>query len=502
MKKHISTIHQFAVTLWMRRSIRAVLCIALPAVPSVRAAGLIDDFSYPDGALTAVSGGAWQPWEAGAEDAAVSGGAMRFQGNTDVICTFPPVLKAAGETASISFTILVNIADTTEGFAMDFLPASAPFGSGGTNYGNQFSLGFDYRNFTGDSFFTDRRASIGNSYPTDHRASIDIATGNGSASPVTPLGEIMTENVTHLFRIDLARGADNTSYSLFMDGNLLHQGTFVLTDPRGMNAVELEQSGEQSPSTAAFAVVDDLSVIPVVSVIPVPEIVVEQPVGSDFASGDIQSFGRIVSGASTSVAFSIRNGGSDDLTGLDITLDGTDAPDFKITAAPVAPVSPGGVTNFTVKFAPTTAGTKSAALHIANNDSDEAPFDINLSGSAYLPVPEIGIQQPLGRELIDGTAKISFGTVVVGKTGSTKTFTIKNTGTGKLTGLSITRNGSQAKDFIVGALGKTSVLPGASTTLKVSFKPTAKGSRNAAIHIQSNDSNESPFDIKLTGAGK
>ncbi|MES2919932.1 MAG: choice-of-anchor D domain-containing protein [Verrucomicrobiota bacterium] len=487
----------------LAKLLSAVCLIALPAAPWAQAAGVTDDFSYPDGALTAVSGGAWQPWEAGAQDAAVSGGAMRFQGNTDVIRTFPPVLTATGDRASISFTILVNIADTTEGFAMDFLPASAPFADpGGTNYANQFSLGFDYRNSTGNSFFTDRRASIGNSYPMDHSASIDIATGNGSGSPVTPLGEIMTENVTHLFRIDLARGADNTSYSLFMDGNLLHQGTFVLTDPRGMNAVELEQSGEQSPSTAAFAVVDNLSIVPVVSVTPVPEIVVEQLVGSDFASGDIQGFSSTATGASTSVTFSIRNDGSDDLTGLGITIDGTNGSDFEITTAPVAPISPAGVTSFTVKFAPTTAGTKTAALHIANNDPDEAPFDINLSGSAYVPVPEIAIQQPLGTELNDGSTRISFGTVVIGKTGRSKTFTIKNTGTGKLTGLSITKNGSQAKDFIVGSLSKTSVLPGASATFKVSFKPTAKGTRNAAIHIKSNDSNESPFDIKLTGAGK
>jgi hypothetical protein len=36
----------------------------------------------------------------------------------------------------------------------------------------------------------------------------------------------------------------------------------------------------------------------------------------------------------------------------------------------------------------------------------------------------------------------------------------------------------------------------------VTFKPKAKGNRNAAIHIRSNDADENPFDIKLTGLGK
>jgi hypothetical protein len=38
-----------------------------------------------------------------------------------------------------------------------------------------------------------------------------------------------------------------------------------------------------------------------------------------------------------------------------------------------------------------------------------------------------------------------------------------------------------------------------STTFTVTFTPSAAGARSAAIHIASNDANESPFDITLTG---
>ena len=115
--------------------------------------------------------------------------------------------------------------------------------------------------------------------------------------------------------------------------------------------------------------------------------------------------------------------------------------------------------------------------------------------------PEITVEQPEGSNLVDGKAKKSFGTIVVGKTGVAKTFTIKNTGTANLTGLILTKDGANVTNFIVTQPVTSSLAPGASTTFKVSFKPTETGTRNAAIHIQSNDANENPFDILLTGMG-
>jgi hypothetical protein len=53
---------------------------------------------------------------------------------------------------------------------------------------------------------------------------------------------------------------------------------------------------------------------------------------------------------------------------------------FTVTANPTAPLTPTRDTTFTVRFAPTSTGTKTAALHIANNDEDENPFDIRLTG--------------------------------------------------------------------------------------------------------------------------
>ena len=78
---------------------------------------------------------------------------------------------------------------------------------------------------------------------------------------------------------------------------------------------------------------------------------------------------------------------------------------------------------------------------------------------------------------------------------------MRNTGTAELTGLALSKSGTHSADFTLGSLGAASLAPGTSTTFSVTFTPGAVGTRTAAIHIASNDSNENPFDINLTGTG-
>lgn len=114
------------------------------------------------------------------------------------------------------------------------------------------------------------------------------------------------------------------------------------------------------------------------------------PAHSDILDGGTQSFGNVFLSAVTSLTFNIKNIGIANLTGLGITIDGTDASDFTLTTSPTAPVSgPTGTTTFTVRFAPTSLGAKTAALHVANNDPDENPFDIILSGTGINNAPTI-----------------------------------------------------------------------------------------------------------------
>ena len=117
-------------------------------------------------------------------------------------------------------------------------------------------------------------------------------------------------------------------------------------------------------------------------------------------------------------------------------------------------------------------------------------------------LPEIDVRQPAKNSLEDGNSKVSCGTVVIGASGKPKKFTVRNIGNGNLSGLTVTRNGVNAKEFKVIQAAVTSLAPGTSTSFTVTFKPTGKGTRSAAIRIKSNDADEASFDVVLTGKGE
>ncbi len=115
------------------------------------------------------------------------------------------------------------------------------------------------------------------------------------------------------------------------------------------------------------------------------EIVVEHPIGTELTDGQNLVFPPVLTGASTSKAFTIRNIGAADLTDLTITFTGPDAGSYSVTALPTAPVSGGAATTFVVRLSSATAGAKLATMHIASNDTDENPFDIILTGRVLTP---------------------------------------------------------------------------------------------------------------------
>jgi Protein of unknown function (DUF1573) len=115
--------------------------------------------------------------------------------------------------------------------------------------------------------------------------------------------------------------------------------------------------------------------------------------------------------------------------------------------------------------------------------------------------PEITVQQPAGSKLTSDKSRKNFGTVKKGQKSKPKVFKIKNLGNADLTILSINKKGAHAGSFDVGKPKKTTLKPKQITTFEVVFKPTSKGPRQAEIQIFSNDLDENPFTIKLSGTG-
>ena len=129
------------------------------------------------------------------------------------------------------------------------------------------------------------------------------------------------------------------------------------------------------------------------------------------------------------------------------------------------------------------------------------PIGVNSNTAAItVTAPAIAVEQPLGSNIIDGGSK-DFGVVAVGSS-TGLSFAIKNTGDADLTGLTITKDGTDDADFAVTAKPVAPVNgPNATTSFTVTFTPGAGGSRTAALHLASNDADENPFDITLTGTG-
>ncbi|MBX7210869.1 MAG: M36 family metallopeptidase [Verrucomicrobiaceae bacterium] len=115
------------------------------------------------------------------------------------------------------------------------------------------------------------------------------------------------------------------------------------------------------------------------------------------------------------------------------------------------------------------------------------------------PAPDIAIEQPEGAGLTDGVSTVDFGAPLPTQN-TTRTFTIRNTGDATLTITTATIDGANSGDFAVGTLPST-LAPAASATFTVTFTPPALGTRTAVLHIASNDTHETPFDIALAGVG-
>ncbi len=87
-------------------------------------------------------------------------------------------------------------------------------------------------------------------------------------------------------------------------------------------------------------------------------------------------------GGSNRISERLRYRGDTDLElATPLTVAGTDAAHFAIQSQPAAStLGPSEYTSFTVRFTPSTTGTKTAFVSIGNNDADEDPYDLVLEG--------------------------------------------------------------------------------------------------------------------------
>jgi fibronectin-binding autotransporter adhesin len=100
------------------------------------------------------------------------------------------------------------------------------------------------------------------------------------------------------------------------------------------------------------------------------------------STGDHTDFGSVLASSGTiDRTFTVTNSGNYDLTVSNVTVSGTHAADFTVTAQPGSSLGVGGSTTFTVRFDPGAAGVRTATLTFGNTDPDENPFSFAVQGT-------------------------------------------------------------------------------------------------------------------------
>jgi hypothetical protein len=141
-----------------------------------------------------------------------------------------------------------------------------------------------------------------------------------------------------------------------------------------------------------------------------------------------------------------------------------------------------------VSFKPTSAGDKSATLSITSDDPDENPVNVPLTGKGKGVAPDIAINPSLH----------NFGDVKVGEN-SDQIFTISNTGNADLDVNATTIGGANVGEFSIIDGGAFTVAPNATCDITVRFSPTSTGNKTATLVIASNDPDENPLIVALSG---
>ena len=213
-------------------------------------------------------------------------------------------------------------------------------------------------------------------------------------------------------------------------------------------------------------------------------------------TADDTDFGSVLQGASgISRTFTVRNDGDVALTLETVTVPAG----FTLTEGLSASLAAGASDTFAVRLDTAIVGTKAGEISFATNDSDENPFNFQITGTV-LPAPEIAV---LGNDIAiadgDTTPSTSdgtdFGSVVQGEAAVSRAFTVRNDGTELLTLGAVT----VPTGFTLTEGLSVSLASGESDTFTVQLESAAPGTYSGEISFATNDSDENPFHFAITG---
>ena len=234
--------------------------------------------------------------------------------------------------------------------------------------------------------------------------------------------------------------------------------------------------------------------------IPTPEIRVTDSAGP---AADLQMpFGDIIEMTSADGTVTVTNLGEQDLVIGQIAFTDLLAAPFSIPndVCSNQTLTQGMSCNLTVSYSPPVTGASSDSFSIPSNDADEDPVIFNVSGTGIsASAPEITVTDSVdpGDDL-----QVLFGEVTE-MTASDQTVTISNAGAVNLNIGQIAAANSLAAPFSVinDNCSNQAVAPAANCSLTVRFAPSSAGASSDSFDIPSNDGDENPVTINVSGTG-
>ena len=212
------------------------------------------------------------------------------------------------------------------------------------------------------------------------------------------------------------------------------------------------------------------------------------------ARGDTVDFGSTIhNGTANTKTFAIRNDGEQALV-LDLSSF-VDTAHFKVGQPEKSRLEVGETTTFTVSLNTAAVWSGSEQITLSSNDANQPAFAFLLSGVIATVPAEITVLYGDTSLTIGDT--VDFGSVVQNRTGSSKTFTIRNDGEETLT-----LDSSSFKSttyFTVERPEKSDLAAGETTTFAVTSVTGMVWSGSEVISFTSNDDDETPFTLVAAG---
>jgi hypothetical protein len=372
-----------------------------------------EDFSSITLGDNTTTGGSNTGWNGNANFPTVSsayqaGGAVRL-GTGSLIGSIQS-LALSGVSGTITVKIMVKGWTTVEGQ----LKVSIDGQTQTKSYTAKISDPFELVTYTFNGIAANKNLKI---ETTAKRAFIDdvqIECGSGCTAPTTAPTNFATANITKNtmdvswtngngdMTLVVARagsavnanpvsGTSYTANAAFGSGSQLGTGNYVVYNGTGSTVTTTNLTAGTTYHYAIYTYNSadncyNLTKLTGNATTLSPKIQLQYPLNTDVACGFTLGFGDVNTNTSADLTFYIKNTGNTDLNVSALNITGTDAALFSLVSPPSLPfvVTAGNSQQITVRFLPTTTGSKSASLAITNDDAGKNPCSVSLTGKGVV----------------------------------------------------------------------------------------------------------------------